>query len=222
MKSKDIQLKPNDPGTTPISLSELALHNTPDDCWVAIHGDVYDLTNYAKRHPGGEEMITFLAGTDGTLEYETFHTESLLRSVQGNKIGPLMEDGESSSMNSGEGGSSSAFASNGGDSGGVVACSDNGDCISLEELARHNTADDCWIALHGNVYDLTEYANRHPGGAGIVRVLAGTDGTTEFEKFHSESYLLSIQGDMVGPFLNDGNTTSPGGGGSSPSSDGFA
>ena len=30
-----------------ISLEELALHSSPDDCWHAILGTVYDLTSYA-------------------------------------------------------------------------------------------------------------------------------------------------------------------------------
>ena len=26
---------------------------------------------------------------------------------------------------------------------------------NLKEIANHNKKDDCWVALHGNVYDLT-------------------------------------------------------------------
>ena len=31
--------------------------------------------------------------------------------------------------------------------------------ISLEECGMHNTADDCWHAIQGTVYDLTSYAS---------------------------------------------------------------
>jgi hypothetical protein len=90
MKTNDIQFIPdNTPGDTPITVSEMALHNTAQDCWVALHGNVYDLTNYARRHPGGPSWVTQVCAMDGTSEYARFHSKSLLRSVAGNMIGPL-------------------------------------------------------------------------------------------------------------------------------------
>jgi hypothetical protein len=90
MKTNDIQFTPdNTPGDTPITVSEMALHNTAQDCWVALHGDVYDLTNYARRHPGGPSWVTRVCAMDGTSEYARFHSQSLLRSVAGDMIGPL-------------------------------------------------------------------------------------------------------------------------------------
>jgi hypothetical protein len=90
METNDIQFtSDNTPGDTPITVSEMALHNTAQDCWVALHGDVYDLTNYARRHPGGPSWVTRVCAMDGTSEYARFHSQSLLRSVAGNMIGPL-------------------------------------------------------------------------------------------------------------------------------------
>jgi cytochrome b involved in lipid metabolism len=91
MKSNDIKFSQDEPGNTPTTLSELALHNTCEDCWVALHGNVYDLTYYAKRHPESR-LITDLAGTDGTLDYDLFHPTSLLAIVQGYIIGPLVPE----------------------------------------------------------------------------------------------------------------------------------
>ena len=28
---------------------------------------------------------------------------------------------------------------------------------SLKEVARHNSPDDCWLVIHGNVYDVTKW-----------------------------------------------------------------
>ncbi|GBG31049.1 Succinate dehydrogenase ubiquinone flavoprotein subunit 1, mitochondrial [Hondaea fermentalgiana] len=64
-----------------ISMDELKQHNTPEDCWVAIDGKVYDLTLYAEDHPGGREAITSLAGTDGTKTFMDVHTPSLLEDL---------------------------------------------------------------------------------------------------------------------------------------------
>ena len=35
--------------------------------------------------------------------------------------------------------------------------------FSLEEVAAHNSAKDCWIAVDGKVYDVTKFLDSHPG-----------------------------------------------------------
>jgi Cytochrome b5-like Heme/Steroid binding domain len=72
-----------------ITLKELALHASEDDCWVALYGDVCDLTGYARRHPHGSKDITELAGTDGTAKYAQKHPASLLRAVKNTMVGRL-------------------------------------------------------------------------------------------------------------------------------------
>lgn len=51
----------------------------------------------------------------------------------------------------------------------------------VDEIAQHNSKSDCWTVISGNVYDLTQYINRHPGGNEILRS-CGTDATTLFKK----------------------------------------
>lgn len=53
--------------------------------------------------------------------------------------------------------------------------------VKIEELAKHNTREDLWVAIHGFVYDLTEFADEHPAGFDSIFNLAGTDGTTAFD-----------------------------------------
>jgi cytochrome b involved in lipid metabolism len=36
----------NDDKLNQISLSDVALHDTPDDCWIVIYDRVYDVTNF--------------------------------------------------------------------------------------------------------------------------------------------------------------------------------
>jgi len=38
--------------------------------------------------------------------------------------------------------------------------------ISAAEVSKHSIPEDLWIVVNENVYNMTEYANEHPGGAG--------------------------------------------------------
>lgn len=55
-----------------LSLSEISLHNSPDDAWIALNGKVYDMTKYVDCHPGGR-VIMQAAGKDGTELFRKFH-----------------------------------------------------------------------------------------------------------------------------------------------------
>lgn len=70
--------------------------------------------------------------------------------------------------------------------------------ITLEELAQHNSANDCWVAIHGDVYDLTEFAEEHPPGAESIYVLAGKEATDAFKAVHSRGLLEDFANDKVG------------------------
>lgn len=37
--------------------------------------------------------------------------------------------------------------------------------VSVQETSKHNIPEDLWIVVDGTVYDLTEFAPEHPGGA---------------------------------------------------------
>ncbi len=55
------------------AMTDVQSHNTKANCWSAIGGDVYDLTSWVSRHPGGEQSIIGLCGTDGTAAYTNQH-----------------------------------------------------------------------------------------------------------------------------------------------------
>ncbi|MFM6841103.1 MAG: cytochrome b5 domain-containing protein [Candidatus Planktophila sp.] len=52
------------------------------------------------------------------------------------------------------------------------------------DLKKHATAASCWSAINGNVYDLTKWINRHPGGASVIKGLCGRDGSAGFNGQH--------------------------------------
>ncbi len=57
----------------------------------------------------------------------------------------------------------------------------------MADVQAHNSPGSCWAAINGNVYDLTTWISRHPGGAGPIQGLCGTDGTARFERKHGSS-----------------------------------
>ena len=60
--------------------------------------------------------------------------------------------------------------------------------FALEEVAKHNTREDCWIIVDGSVYDVTSYVEDHPGGDSILNN-AGKDSS---EGVHGPQHPVSM------------------------------
>ena len=58
---------------TAYALSEISLHPDRSSCWSAINGNVYDLTSWIDRHPGGAERILSICGKDGSSAFSKKH-----------------------------------------------------------------------------------------------------------------------------------------------------
>ena len=56
-----------------ITWEELSRHTAEDDMWITLHGYVYDVTKWLKRHPGGSEVVKKFAGGDATDQFDAFH-----------------------------------------------------------------------------------------------------------------------------------------------------
>ena len=46
--------------------------------------------------------------------------------------------------------------------------------VPMQEVAKHNKKEDCWVVIHGKVYNLTDFLESHPGGVGPILAKAGT------------------------------------------------
>jgi cytochrome b involved in lipid metabolism len=56
--------------------------------------------------------------------------------------------------------------------------------FSMSDVAEHNSPDDCWSAINGKVYNLTDWIDKHPGGSVIIKSLCGQDGSAGFTAQH--------------------------------------
>ena len=68
--------------------------------------------------------------------------------------------------------------------------------ISLAEVAKHRTPEDCWMHLKGKVYDVSNW-NDHPGGS-VIFTHGGDDFTDIFSAFHPASAHKDLQRFYIG------------------------
>jgi cytochrome b involved in lipid metabolism len=61
--------------------------------------------------------------------------------------------------------------------------------FSPAEVGEHNNADDLWIIVNGQVFDITAYQHDHPGGEKVFKKVAGVDATKQFLKNHKFSTI---------------------------------
>jgi cytochrome b involved in lipid metabolism len=57
--------------------------------------------------------------------------------------------------------------------------------LSAAEIATHNSRSDCWSIVRDNVYNLTSYVQKHPGGASVIANICGKDGSGAFTNQHN-------------------------------------
>jgi len=79
--------------------------------------------------------------------------------------------------------------------------------VTRQELEQHNTFEDCWVIIHGKVYDLTEWKDRHPGGPFVARLYAGKDASAEFGDFHSKAATRHMRLFCIGDYAGDRMTS---------------
>jgi len=72
--------------------------------------------------------------------------------------------------------------------------------LSAQEVAKHNSASDCWSVVKGNVYNLTSYIQRHPGGQSALKNICGKDGSAAFSNQHNNQGKPNnvLQGFLIG------------------------
>lgn len=65
--------------------------------------------------------------------------------------------------------------------------------FTLEEVAQHKDKNSTWLSYEGNVYDVSQFVDDHPGGMEVLREHAGGDVTDSFNSLHRHSeYAKSL------------------------------
>ncbi|HEY3339180.1 MAG TPA: cytochrome b5 domain-containing protein [Propionicimonas sp.] len=159
---------------TTYTMDDVKAHATPADCWTAIDKTVYNLTAWEGQHPGGQQVIVGLCGTDGTAVYKGEHGSqkkpaSALAQFAIGTIGGAKPTASASSTVS------------------ATPTATTSATLTLSEVKKHSSASSCWSVVDGEVFDLTKWIGRHPGGPRRILDMCGRDGSAAFHGQHGSS-----------------------------------
>ncbi len=150
------------PGT--YTAADVAAHKTASNCWSVVDNNVYNLTSWVSQHPGGAGVVTAMCGGDGTSAFHGYHgtKASPAAALAGFKIGTLT--GAAAPVTEAPAAPTATY--------------------TAADVIKHASASRCWSVVDKKVYDLTSWINKHPGGAGVVTAMCGTDGSSAFHGYH--------------------------------------
>ena len=57
--------------------------------------------------------------------------------------------------------------------------------LSFDDLKKHNSKNDCWIAVHSKIYDVTDFLDAHPGGSSSAFMISGRPSDTDIGQSYS-------------------------------------
>lgn len=161
---------PSEQAAGTYTIAQVQQHKTATDCWTVVDGAVYDLTKFVQQHPGGPDRIIALCGIDGSSAFRAQHDSAVKpnNTLAGYEVGKLAgASATPSAANSAAPTTSASPAS-----------------YTMAQVKEHSKATDCWSVVDGNVYDLTAWVDKHPGGPARIISMCGKDGTSAFRGEH--------------------------------------
>merc|ERR1712061_971190 len=96
------------------SMEEVAKHTSKTDCWVAVAGQVLNVTSFLSQHPGGELAILTFAGKDATEEFNTIRPPDVIPKYAPDAIIGEVGTGVAAAAPAGAGGAAAPLLSKGG------------------------------------------------------------------------------------------------------------
>lgn len=74
--------------------------------------------------------------------------------------------------------------------------------LTLEEVAKHSTENDCWVVIGNDVYNVTSLIDTHSGGKEAIIQYCGTNATDVFFSKHSQGAYEVLQSYYIGSIGN--------------------
>ncbi|KAI8207696.1 Cytochrome b2 [Colletotrichum sp. SAR 10_76] len=63
--------------------------------------------------------------------------------------------------------------------------------LTPAEISKHNTLNDIWLVIDGNVWDFSDFVREHPGGIAVILQCAGKDATDVYSEVHGPNLVKS-------------------------------
>jgi len=169
-----------------LTLADVGKHATKSDCWIIIQKKVYDVSPFLSTHPGGVSSITTYCGKDATSAYGTkdfktpkshsAYATNLLPKYYVGTIGSVAISVKQNTSTKTPSPKAPVVIATTTATQTVFVPAKN----SLEVVATHNTRSNCWMAINGKIYDLTNFITEHPGGQTSILEQCGRDGSGAF------------------------------------------
>lgn len=77
--------------------------------------------------------------------------------------------------------------------------------ITVAEVAKHKSENDCWVIINGQVLDVTKFLPDHPGGKKAILLFAGKEATEEFNMLHKPDVIEKYAPETVIGYVAGGN-----------------
>jgi cytochrome b involved in lipid metabolism len=58
--------------------------------------------------------------------------------------------------------------------------------FTAEQVLERSRGKECWVIINRNVYNVSNYLHKHPGGAQVIRKFSGQDCTDTFKMIHKQ------------------------------------
>ncbi|KAI9856090.1 MAG: hypothetical protein M1824_005685 [Vezdaea acicularis] len=72
------------------SQNDVSAHSNPDNLWIIVDQDVYDMTKFQEEHPGGKKILQRVGGKDASKQFWKYHNEAILKKYKSQlQIGSL-------------------------------------------------------------------------------------------------------------------------------------
>ncbi|MDQ2784198.1 MAG: cytochrome P450 [Chloroflexota bacterium] len=207
------------PGLPEYDWDEILRHDKAGDFWIVFCGGVYDVSEWMYRHPGGAEILIEAWGQDATEFFNSIgHSDEAWLLTQSFKVGLVKEGAQPPeevgypTMTVPE--SQAAYGPGPHQAGPKLhPLAESGGTrddprelreYEWDEILRHDKPGDYWVAMHGGVYDVSEWIYHHPGGAEVFIESYGHDASEAFnEAGHSDEAWNLAQTFKIG-WLKDG------------------
>lgn len=75
-------------------------------------------------------------------------------------------------------------------------------CYRVADIYGHNKEDDCWVIINNKVYDVTKFAEKHPGGRDLMLKCGGSDVTEMFHQYHPKAVRTWMHTFCVGKVVD--------------------